>query len=197
MKIARKVISLVLVLAMAAGMTGCGQKNFSHKTLVKAAKKLDLEESSDNEEFYENFGVKNHWKEAYISVKDEDAQDIYDVYVNRWKDLPGYDVPEATAIAIYNDDGLYMVSLLTFESETRAKKFYKKYVDAYVAEGDDGEENGYTYTIYSYDSGNGKFRMTGVYLKGNTVLTMRGATSDQDIAETICKEFKIISPLEY
>ena len=61
MKIARKVISLVLVLAMAAGMTGCGQKNFSHKTLVNAAKKLDLEESSDNEEFYEYFGMKNQW----------------------------------------------------------------------------------------------------------------------------------------
>ena len=37
MKIARKTISMVLVLAMSAGLTGCGQKNFSHKTLINAA----------------------------------------------------------------------------------------------------------------------------------------------------------------
>ena len=37
MNIARKTISMVLVLATSAGLTGCGQKNFSHKTLINAA----------------------------------------------------------------------------------------------------------------------------------------------------------------
>lgn len=37
MNIARKTISMVLILAMTAGLTGCGQKNFSHKSLINAA----------------------------------------------------------------------------------------------------------------------------------------------------------------
>ena len=194
MKFAERIISVVLVLAFAAGMTGCAEKGFSHKTLIKTAKKLDLSESGSTREFCSISS--NHWQECYISVTGYYAQDLYDTFLNHFETFPDYDVTEATGINVFDTEKLYMICLLTFENGDTAEKFYGKFADEYASDGDSGEDKNYSYTICRGTRQDGRATMTGVYLCGSTVLTLRGSSDDPVIADAVCSAYKIISPLE-
>lgn len=200
MKNIKKIICAILTTTMIFGLTACASKDFDHTKLVDFCEDQDFEDCDEPEDFILAFGdMSNHKIEGegfYINDTKGDAQDLYDKVVNRFNDYPSYDIIETTTFG-YSDKGqLTLVFLLTFEETKDAEKFYKKYSRDFADDGESGQENGYSYSIEIGDGPSGKDMLSGVYLKGNTVLVIRSLTKDSNLVEDLCKAYKIISPLE-
>ena len=200
MKTLKRLTCAVLTAAMIFGLTACKAKEFDHKMLADFCEEQDFEEYDDFENFYAAYGdiITFHAEEegVYMYATKGDAQDLYDKVLNRFGELPTYDVSEATLFSYGDKEQLTVGYLFTFEETKEAEKLFKKYGKAFADDGENGEEKSYSYYIETGDGPSGKDTLTGVYLKGNTVLIVRSMTKDSDLVEDMCAYFKVISPTE-
>lgn len=200
MKTLKRLTCAVLTAAMVFGLTACKAKEFDHKKLSDFCEEQDFEEYDDFDDFYAAYGdiITFHAAEegVYMYATKGDAQDLYDKVLNRFGELPTYDVSEATLFSYGDKEQLTVGYLFTFEETKEADKLFKKYSRGFADDGESGEEKGYSYSIETGDGPSGKDTLTGVYLKGNTVLIVRSMTKDSDLVEDMCAYFKVISPTE-
>ena len=200
MKVFKKIACSVLALGLVLGLTACKTKEFDHKMLADFCEEQDFEEYDEYDDFFEEYGkiisFRAEEEGVYMYATKGDAQDLYDDVLNRFKDFPDYDVSEATLFAYSDKDQLTIGYLFTFEETKEAEKLFKKYSRQFADEGESGEEKGYSYSIETGDGPSGKDTLTGVYLKGNTVLIIRSMGGDSDLADDMCETFKVISPSE-
>lgn len=200
MKTLKRLTCAVLAATMIFGLTACKAKDFDHKMFADFCEDQDFEEYDDIDDFFEDYGkiisFRAEDEGVYMYATRGDAQDFYDRILNRFKDYPTYDVSEATLFAYSDKDQLTIGYLFTFEETKEAEKLFKKYSRQFADEGESGEEKGYSYSIETGDGPSGKDTLTGVYLKGNTVLIVRSITKDSDLVEDMCETFKVISPTE-
>lgn len=200
MKTFKRLICTVLTATMIFGLTACKAKEFDHKMFADFCEEQDFDEYDDIEDFYEEYGKIISFRAAeegvYMYATKSDAQDLYDDVLNRFKEFPDYDVSEATLFAYTDMDQLSIGYLYTFEETKEAEKLFKKVSKRYAEDGESGEEKGYSYCIMDGESSYGREILTGVYLKGNTVLIIRSMGGDSDLADDMCESFKVISPSE-
>ena len=200
MKTLKRLTCAVLAAAMIFGLTACKAKEFDHKTLSDFCEEQDFEEYDEYDDFFEEYGkiisFRAEEEGVYMYATKGDAQDLYDDVLNRFKDFPDYDVSEATLFAYTDMDQLCIGYLFTFEETKEAEKLFKKFSKIYADDGESGEEKGYSYSIEDGETTSGREMLTGVYLKGNTVLIIRSMGGDSDLADDMCETFKVISPSE-
>ena len=78
---------------------------------------------------------------------------------------------------------------MIFEDAKKAEKVYKKFAKN-IADGDDGEEKGITYTVSSVKKSS-KYVVMNVYLEKDKLLIVYGSLKDTDILEDFCDELKL------
>ena len=199
MQTLKKIACSFLVLTMVIGLTACTQQKFDHKKIAKFCEEQDFDNCDDFDDFLDDFSsIINGTKKGdgvYIYVTNKDAQKMYNKTLNRLNDFPKYDVEAATCFAI-NDDGINVGWLFNFTDAKDAEKFFKKAGKRYADDGEKGNEKGYSYYISENKNSSGRDTLTGVYLKGNTVLVLRSVTGDTDVLEDFCEYYGVISPTE-
>ena len=195
MKYLKNALCLALVLVMLVSLTGCGTGKLNHKKLAQFLDKQDLEDCEDLDDYTKIYGKMKKGSEGYISAEGKDAQKVYTKVFNRLNQYSKYDVTYATSAYRYDSDGFYYLFMFTFEDQKDAEKFYKKLTKE-VNEDDSGEEKGLSFTLANQKKSSKKNLITGIYLEKDTVLFLRGSTSDEDFADDLCAEFKIPSPFD-
>lgn len=195
MKYLKNALCLALVLVMLVSLTGCGAGKLNHKKLAQFLDKQDLEDCEDLDDYTKIYGKMKKGSEGYISAEGKDAQKVYTKVFNRLNQYSKYDVTYATSAYRYDSDGFYYLFMFTFEDQKDAEKFYKKLTKE-VNEDDSGEEKGLSFTLANQKKSSKKSLITGIYLEKDTVLFLRGSTSDEDFADDLCAEFKIPSPFD-
>lgn len=195
MKYLKNALCLALVLVMLVSLTGCGTGKLNHKKLAQFLDKQDLEDCEDLDDYTKIYGKMKKGSEGYISAEGKDAQKVYTKVFNRLNQYSKYDVTYATSAYRYDSDGFYYLFMFTFEDQKDAEKFYKKLTKE-VNEDDSGEEKGLSFTLANQKKSSKKSLITGIYLEKDTVLFLRGSTSDEDFADDLCAEFKIPSPFD-
>ena len=113
MKIFKKATCLTLSLVMLLGLSGCAPKNFNHKAIEKLAKTLKIDEYDDYEGIYDDIGQMNKEGEGYFYATDDEAQEYYDIILNRFKQYKDYDVSEFSVMA-FDDESQNYLFLITF-----------------------------------------------------------------------------------
>ena len=199
MKTLKKIACSFLALVMVIGLTSCMQQKFDHKKIAKFCDDQDFECSDDFDDFLDDYSSiitgKKTGDGTYIYVTNRDAQKMYNKTLNRLSDFPKYDVEAATCFAI-NDDGINVGWLINFVDKEDAEKFFKKAGKRYADDGEKGEEKGYSYYISENKNSSSRKTLTGIYLKGNTVLLLRTVSNDTDVLEDFCEYYGVISPTE-
>ena len=198
MKAMKRILCLALALSVVFAMTGCNKSKFSQQAIRKYAEAEDYDEYDDNDEFYDAVGFFNDERYSYITATKRDARDLFNTIIYRFEvDKPKYDFTEVTALIASGDDGFCMIIAATFEDVEDAEKFFKKFPKTVDMENEDkGEEKSYSYFISYDDSSYTRTVAYGLYLSGNTVIWLRTASDDCEVAEDFCKHFKLISPLD-
>lgn len=195
----KKIACSFLALVMVIGLTSCMQQKFDHKKIAKFCDDQDFENCDDFDDFLDDYSSiitgKKTGDGTYIYVTNRDAQKMYNKTLNRLSDFPKYDVEAATCFAI-NDDGINVGWLINFVDKEDAEKFFKKAGKRYADDGEKGEEKGYSYYISENKNSSSRKTLTGIYLKGNTVLLLRTVSNDTDILEDFCEYYGVISPTE-
>ena len=188
MKLIKRSICIILMLSVVLSLSACSAAKLSHEKLCKFFEAQDIDECEDFEEYCEVYGKLTNEVGGYLTLKDKKAQKIYDKLFNRLNSYHDYDVTEATSAFVNNKDGYLLVFLFTFEEEKDAGKAFRKYKTNLA---DDGKENDLQYA-YSYtEKKSGKDMFKAAYLYKNTVLIIQANTKDMDLAEELCKEFKL------
>ena len=196
MKYVKNALCTALIFVMLFSLTGCGTGKLSHKKMAQFLEKQDLEECEDLDDYTKIYGKMKKGNEGFISSEGKDAQKIYNKVFNRLNQYSKYDVTAATSAFIYDSDGLNYLFMFTFEDEKDAEKFYKKLSKSIDDPDDEGEEKGLRFTLLNQKKNTKKSYITGIYLEKNTVLFLRGQTTDEDFADDLCAEFKIPSPFD-
>lgn len=198
MKTMKRILCLALALSVVFAMTGCNKSKFSQQAIRKYAEAEDYDEYDDNKEFYHAVGSFNEEQYSYITATKRDARDLFNTIIYRFEvDKPKYDFTEVTALIASGDDGFCIIVAATFEDVEDAEKFFKKFPKTVDMENEDkGEEKSYSYFISYDDSSYTRTVAYGLYLSGNTVIWLRTASEDCDVAEDFCKHFKLISPMD-
>lgn len=201
----KKCISTILIVCV-FGMifTGCAGKKckFSHEQLAEYCKEQDIDESEDIEDYMSTAGAAYKTTEGYISCSGKDAQELYDELVNPVDRLPDLDPAKISACIYSNEDinGYYQTIIITFENTDEAEKFFKKFPEAFVVEGDDlkkaeGKEKDYSYNYILSDLASHSF-LDSIYIDGDTVMIIRCYVEYTFLVEDIYKEFDIVSPFD-
>jgi hypothetical protein len=198
MKAMKRILCLALAMSVVLGMTGCKKSKFSQQAIRKYAEAEDYDEYDDNDEFYDAVGFFNEDQYSYITATKRDARDLFNTIIYRFEvDKPKYDFTEVTALIASDDDGFCLIVAATFEDVEEAEKFFKKFPKTVDMENEDkGEEKSYSYFISYDDSNYTRTVAYGLYLSGNTVIWLRTASDDCEVAEDFCKHFNLISPLD-
>lgn len=196
MKYLKNALCAALIFVMLVSLTGCGTSRLDHKKLAQFLDKQDIDECEDLDDFTKIYGKMKKGSEGFISVDGKEAQKVYNKIFNRLNQYSKYDITYATAAYIYDSDGLNYLFMFTFEDEKDAEKFYKKLNKQIDNPDDEGEEKGLSFTLSNQKKSTKKSYITGIYLEKNTVLYLRGTTSDEDFADDLCAEFKIPSPFD-
>lgn len=200
MKTFKKLACAALALTMVIGLTACSSKGFDHKKMIEFSEDQDFDEMDDSDEFVREYGNlaagRSKSDGIYISCTGSDAQDVYDIVLNRFGELKSYDVEEATALFYSNREGTCMAFVFTLEDEKDAEKLFKKYGKKFARDGEEGKEKGYSYIIESGSGTKSKDTLCGVYLKNSTVIIVRALVSDTDPIDDLCKKYNIISPTD-
>ena len=198
MKTMKRILCLARALSVVFAMTGCNKSKFSQQAIRKYAEAEDYDEYDDNKEFYHAVGSFNEEQYSYITATKRDARDLFNTIIYRFEvDKPKYDFTEVTALIASGDDGFCIIVAATFEDVEDAEKFFKKFPKTVDMENEDkGEEKSYSYFISYDDSSYTRTVAYGLYLSGNTVIWLRTASEDCDVAEDFCEHFKLISPMD-
>lgn len=198
MKTLKKIACSVLALCLVMGITSCAPKTFEKQKLIDFLEDRDFDDYDEPEDFYEVFssflsGVEGS---SYIWCDGRDAQNVYDVIINRFGDMPDYDVEETVTLAINDGEGYGYGSLFIFEDTKDAEDFFEEYGEIYADEGEEGDGKGYSYYISSDESAAGRVYYCADYICGNTVLVMRIINVDSDFVDDLCKVYGVKSPTE-
>lgn len=201
MKVAERILCLLLVLSVVFAMTGCKKASFSQEDVCKYAEDLDFEELDEVEDLYDYVGVGGRMSVdgyVYISLKGQAAEDLFYSFTYRFEpDHPHFDVTETTALYAADDDGICNIITATFEDTKEAEKFFKKYSKSLdYGNEDQGNERSYSYYIGTEKSAGTRTLARALYLSGNTVILLNTSTHDFDVAGDFCDHFKLISPQE-
>ena len=198
MKAMKRILCLALAMSVVLGMTGCKKSKFSQQAIRKYAEAEGYDEYDDNDEFYDAVGFFNEDQYSYITATKRDARDLFNTIIYRFEvDKPKYDFTEVTALIASDDDGFCLIVAATFEDVEEAEKFFKKFPKTVDMENEDkGEEKSYSYFISYDDSNYTRTVAYGLYLSGNTVIWLRTASDDCEVAEDFCEHFNLISPLD-
>ena len=201
MKALKRIICLTLALSVVFAMTGCKKAPFSQDTVRKFAEAEDFEECDEIEDFYDILAQSasgTYEAYAYVSATKRDARDLFNTIIYRFEpDKPKYDFTEVTALCSNDDDGMFMLVAATFEDREDAEKFFKKYPKTVDMNNEDkGEEKSYSYFIAFDETSYTRNVAVALYMSGNTVIWLRTASEDCDVAEDFCKHFKLISPMD-
>ena len=199
MKTFKRIACSFMTVVMLAGLTACAPKAFGHKKFAEFCDKHDFEEYDDSYDYEKAFAdiIINKAKDGhYIIATKSDAQDLYDVVFNRFNDYPDCDVEEASEFIYSSKDELTYAHLYTLEDEKEAGRVFRKIARKADDIWEKGEEKGYSYIISRKENASHKTVLTGIYLKGNTILYIRTIGEDFELTEEFCKHFNIISPAE-
>lgn len=202
MKTFKKIACSVLALGLVMGLTACAHKTFDHQKFIDFCEEQDFNDCDDSDEFFEDYSrvITGSGSDSddgsYISCDGKDAQEIYDVVINRFGDFPDYDMEKSSSMAFCDGKGFGIACLFTCEEERDAEKLFKKLGKAYAEDGENGDEKGYSYYIDSFENSSGREWYTGVYLKGNTVLYIRALGVDDVFVADLCEAFDVISPTD-
>ena len=196
MKYVKNALCAALVFVMLISLTGCGASKLSHKKLLQFLEDQKIEDCEDLDDFTKVYGKMKKGSEGYVSFEGKDAQKLYTKVFNRLNQYPKLDVTSASAVYIYDSDGLNYLFMFTFEDEKDAEKFYKKLSKGIDDPDDEGEEKGIAFTLSNKKKSSKKSNIAGVYLEKNTVLYLRATTTDEDFVDDLCSTFKIPSPFD-
>ena len=201
MKTFKKIACSFLALGLVMGLTACAPKTFEHQKLIDFLEDQDFDDSKELEDYYYDYSDiitygRTDDDGAYVHCEGKDAQEVYDRITNRFGNYPDYDVEEATTFCFRDGKGFAQGYLLSFEDIKDAEKFFKKYIESMPDDGEDGDEKGYTYYIYSSTSSRDIESYSCVYLRGNTVLIMISVGVDADLTEDFREAFGVKSPTE-
>jgi len=191
MKIIKKAVSIVLLLSVVLSLSACSSNRLKNDSIIKALENQDFEECDDYDEFTEYYGRTSKQKSVFVTLKDKKAQKSYDKIFNRLNKYPDADVTESTCGYFADLNGLGYVFYFKFEDAKKAEKVYKKFAKN-IADGDDGEEKGITYTVSS-EKKSSKYVVMNVYLEKDKLLIVYGSLKDTDILEDFCDELKLPS----
>ena len=216
MKVFKSGLCLALTLSIVLGMTGCSAGGFSHKTLcdleVAPAELPDgmiLQDPKKDKRY--NYAEE---KQFYINAKDEDALPIFYTQIDNSRNSLDHDnVSEVTCLYDYTapiitDDqedltyaeafGTYsVIVLVSYDDKDDAKGFFEEEIEALNLDDEDvAKSKGCSYVIKCNNVEEDMYKMSALYLKGNSVLVIFGATNDFDVIEEACKKFGIVSPLD-
>lgn len=202
MRVFRKTACALLAAIMLTGLASCAAsaEPFDHQTMTGFCGNMGFEECVDPNEL---FGAYSRMaagsadgEGAYITATGNEANDVYSMFMNRFTDMPAYDVDEATTFVFSGDDGFFMGFVYTFEDEKEAGKFYKRFVRHFIDDGKQAKEKGCTYALSANNGAGGNSELYGIYLKDNTVLIVRGICSDTGTADDLCRTYGVRSPSE-
>lgn len=204
MKVFKKIACSVLALGLVLGLTACSPKAFDHQKFIDFCEDQDFNECDERDDYYRDFSniITGHTPEPeaglYISCDGKDAQDIYDVILNRFGDFDDYDVEFSSSFAYCDGKGFSLSCLFTCEDKEDAQDLFKELGKTYADDGEHGDKKGYSYYIEAGETDSDAQRKvyTGVYLRGNTVLFIRSVGVKADFVDDFCKAFDVISPTD-
>ncbi len=214
MKVFKSGLCLALTLSIVLGMTGCSAGGFSHKTLCNIAEGNDFDKCKKAMDFSDKRYNYAEEKQFYINLKDEDALPIFYTQIDNSRNSLDHDnVSEVTCLYDYTapiitDDqedlsyaeafGTYsVIVLVSYDDKDDAKGFFEEEIEALNLDDEDvAKSKGCSYVIKCNNVEEDMYKMSALYLKGNSVLVIYGSTDDFDVIEEACKKFGIVSPLD-
>ncbi len=198
----RKTVCALLAVIMLTSLASCAAsaEPFDHQTMTDFCGELGFEECSDPDELFNAYSrilfSSADGEGAYITASGDEANDVYSLFMNRFTDMPSYDVDEATTFICSGDDGFFMGFVYTFEDAKEAGKFYKRFVRNIIDDGKQAEEKGCTYALSATINAIGESELYSIYLKDKTVLIVRGICKDTRTADDLCTAYGVRSPSE-
>ena len=181
---------------------GIGSSKLSSKNICKAAKKYGAEET-DMDTLYVLLTRLPTDQAVYYSSKDADeALQIFNDVINHMGEYDEYDVSEVTVVYVgerTEDDvkDLFEIYYIGFDQQEEADAFCEEAFSRII--GDDGNENGIKYRIYTYDSkySNAK-NAIGVYQSGKGVMTFRimSNSGDPEFVKFMSDKLGIVNPFD-
>ena len=181
----KALVSILAVIMTVVCLAGCSGKGtgFDRNTLIDASKQYGMRKAQNSVDTTSLISISTNTGTSFYASKDKnEAQTLYDGYINVGGNLPHVTVNDAVIVGAneYLGDGNYttLVYQLTLKDNSSAKDLYTAFADSYVSKDSytSGKKNGYNYTI-SYFGGDMQIHKRGVYLQGNSVLFIYGLTT--------------------
>lgn len=182
-------------------LSGCSA-GFSSKSLLSAVEKCGMKECPDQNKFGILLGGTGDDASYYAVFNDKERINVV------CTTLLGVDTESGAKECIAciewkMDEDDYLcnntIYCVTAKNNAAAQVIYEK-LTAYGLHGQvPGEDNGVTYTIGYIGAGSAPVHdsFSGVYLKGNTLIYIRGncySDYDNDLVESVCKDLGLVSP---
>ena len=204
MKNAKKLIAVILAVAVVMGFTGCSKKATA-KSFANALEACEIEQTNDLSKIAQALSMNGGYPCYYVAEDEDEAGELGDVVLNRFSQMPDFDAKEfIVGLGDFEgSDGKHHATMLCFmvlESEKKAEKAYDNLVEHYADhdETKDGKSGGYTYTLEAAVSAAGTTDLgTGIYLQGDTVIYIRAISTTGDgfdIADKFCGKLGLVSP---
>ena len=207
MKKTNAIVAGILIASMVFGIAGCSlfkKDRITHENLCAALEKTGAEDTDDLEDLYGPISQMYVEEEdgIYItSEDDDDAQEIYDVFFNRFHQYPDADIEKSTVFYYTKpeDKCQILIFAFTFEKEKKARKIFDS-LDENISDDEDsdsGKIDEYEYSI-SY-SGGSISAADGIYISGNNIIYIRSLSRSGDgldRVDEIVKEMDLISPCD-
>lgn len=199
MRNCRKIVALLLALAVISGVAGCAKaKPLTKDNLIAELESYGIEKVDEPDTVLAAMSRRGGTaKNYYIAENEDDAAKLSNVVLNRFGNMNELNAT-GLVLTIIKEDGSdgkaynsYLV-FLTFDDAKEAEKAYKDIVDAYGDEenGKTGTKSNTTYCVDCGVSAAGYNKIgTGVYLQDNAVVFLRADSAVKDkfkFADTIC-----------
>lgn len=199
MRCTKKIVALLLALAVISGVAGCAKaKPLTKDNLIAELESYGIEKVDEPDTVLAAMSRRGGTaKNYYIAENEDDAAKLSNVVLNRFGNMNELNAT-GLVLTIINEDGSdgktynsYLV-FLTFDDAKDAKKAYNDIADAYGDEenGKTGTKSNTTYCIDAGVSAAGSNKIgTGIYLQDNQVIFLRADSAVKDkfkFADTIC-----------
>lgn len=202
----KALVSILVVVMTIVCLAGCsGKPGFETSSLVNASKQYGIAQAYNILDVTSLISVSTNVGTAYYVSKDQnDAQRVYDYYINTSGNLPKVVVNEAAVVAaneyFENGNNTTIVYQLNLKNSGEAKELYSAFADAFVSKDQfaSDKKDGYNYTISFFD-GQIIMHKRAVYVKGNSVLFIygitAGASDETGFSNYIFKSLKVVDPI--
>ena len=203
-----KAAAMTLIMSTAFCFLACDSKksNSNKKTknkavltydaAVKAAEEIGADEADDErfEDVIERFDLDT----IYVAKQEDEAQELYDTYYNRFKDHPECDVSEA--VIIYSrekvDEGkdYVVVYLFRIDDVDDAEDIFDGLADNLNFDNKVKKKDGISYSLYDQQAGSLR-DLGGIYLDGPYFMEIRSRfEGEPDLINDLCDSLGIESP---